>query len=107
MHARWRAKEFDVRVTAEPRQRVPREVMEIIIANLLRNGIDHAGDRRIGVMLSESDLVVSNTVDSSARGLGFGIGLRIAQRLSEQAGWTLQLQTDADVFVATIDFRSG
>lgn len=106
-HARWRGKEFDVRVTAEPEQRVPREVMEVIIANLLRNGIDHAGDRRIGVMLSASELVVRNKMNSTAQTPGFGIGLRIAQRLSEQSGWTLQLQTVADDFVATIDFRNG
>ncbi|MCW5646213.1 MAG: HAMP domain-containing histidine kinase [Sphingopyxis sp.] len=106
-HARWRDKEFDVRVIAEPKQRVPREVMEVVLANLLRNGIDHAGDRRIGVLLSARELVVSNRADVTAQTPGFGIGLRIAQRLGEQAGWTLKLQTVADEFVATIDFGNG
>lgn len=107
MHARWRAKEFDVRVTAEPRQQVPPEVMEVIIANLLRNGIDHAGDRRVGVMLSSRELVVSNRVNRTVQTPGFGIGLRIAERLSLQAGWTLKLETVADNFIATIDFGNG
>lgn len=107
MHARWRSKEFEAGVNAEPRQRVPRKAMQGIIANLLRNAIDHAGDRRVGVMLSSGELVVSNKVNMTMQTPGVGIGLRIAERLSQQAGWTLKLQTVAGNFIATIDFGNG
>ncbi|MDZ3833323.1 MAG: HAMP domain-containing sensor histidine kinase [Sphingopyxis sp.] len=102
--AHWRDKEFDVRITSDPKRSVPREVIEVIFANLLRNGIDHAGDRRVGVTLSITELVVANTVNPKQRSLGFGIGLKIAQRLSEQSGWMLRFQNVAGVFVATLDF---
>lgn len=104
--ARWRDKEFDIRITADPKQMVPREVMEVVLANLLRNGIDHAGDRRVGVTLSAAELVLANAINSSARSSGFGIGLRIAQRLCKQAGWTLHFQIVEDIFVATLDFNN-
>ena len=103
--ARWRDKDFDVRIAGDPIQSVPREVVEVIFVNLLRNGIDHASDRIVGVTLSQTELIVANTVNPELRSRGFGIGLKIAQRLCEQAGWNLRCEKDAGVFVATINFK--
>lgn len=89
--------------------RADRDVLWIVLVNLVRNAIRHSGGKRIEVRLAGSTLVVEDDgrgFDAASepgqrrRGGGadpssIGLGLSIVERICEGAGWTVAIDSDA------------
>ncbi len=89
--------------------RADRDVLWIVLVNLVRNAIRHSGGRSVEVRLHDSDLVVEDdgsgfdaasepgqrrrTGDADASSIG--LGLSIVERICEGAGWTISIDSDA------------
>ncbi len=64
----------------------PWEVVETILANLLLNAIQHGSAGTILLEANDHRLILRNPMQD-ASSAGFGLGLRIVQRLANRIGW--------------------
>jgi len=106
-----RARSIALRASVAPGAavRADRDVLWIVLVNLVRNAIRHSGGRQVDVRLDASTLAVSDdgcgfdaTSEPSQRrhaGDGgpstIGLGLSIVERICEGAGWTIAIDSDA------------
>ena len=102
---------------------MPRDVVESIARNLIRNACQHARARSIQVVLQADRLqVIDDGVGvpaaelpqilargargTNARGSGFGLGLSLVQRLCDRFGWTLSVDSQPGVSTR-VEWRFG
>jgi signal transduction histidine kinase len=69
---------------------LPLDVAETVLANLLLNAIQHGGPGVVRVDADERGLTVVNPGGVEQAAEGFGLGLRLSQRLLGRFGWHLQ-----------------
>ncbi|HEY0879086.1 MAG TPA: HAMP domain-containing sensor histidine kinase [Zeimonas sp.] len=88
--------------------RADRDVLWIVLVNLVRNAIRHSGGRHVDVRFHAPTLVVSDdgrgfdaTSEPAQRRRGAdadpsssGLGLSIVERICEGAGWTIAIDSD-------------
>ena len=88
--------------------RADRDVLWIVLVNLVRNAIRHSGGTQVDVRLDASTLVVSDDgrgFDATsepaqrrrageAESSSIGLGLSIVERICEGAGWTIAIDSD-------------
>ncbi|MCD6673011.1 MAG: HAMP domain-containing histidine kinase [Burkholderiaceae bacterium] len=88
--------------------RADRDVLWIVLVNLVRNAIRHSGGTQVDVRLDASALVVSDdgrgfdatSEPAQRRRVGeaesssIGLGLSIVERICEGAGWTIAIDSD-------------
>ena len=70
----------------------PWDVVETLLANLLLNAVQHGGEGTIVLEADDDGLVLRNPpqpADAANGPSGFGLGLRIVQRLAERIGWNV------------------
>ena len=98
--------------SAELWLRVPERVIQILVINLLRNGIAYTQEGSVEIELSSSEIIVRDTgvgmtskeVDQAfdpffrgekvrANSSGHGLGLSIVKRLVHQFGWRIRVQS--------------
>ncbi|MEO5811068.1 MAG: HAMP domain-containing sensor histidine kinase [Rhodanobacter sp.] len=82
-------------IEATPKWAAPRDVIETLLANLLRNAIQHGGAGTIAVHADADVLVMTNSYASDSMP-GFGLGLDIANRLAARIDWRLAFGRDGD-----------
>lgn len=75
-----------------PHWRVPTEVAETLLANLLLNALQHGDDGPIVITLAEGQLTIRNGVVAGGTPAGAGLGLVIVQRWAARFG--LQINRD-------------
>ncbi|MCD6681274.1 MAG: HAMP domain-containing histidine kinase [Burkholderiaceae bacterium] len=107
--ARARAILLGSSVAAGARLAADRDVLWVVLVNLVRNAIRHSGGRQVDVQLDASTLMVSDdghgfdatSEPSQRRRSGdegvpsIGLGLSIVERICEGAGWTIAIDSDA------------
>jgi len=107
--ARARAVALHAAIGAGASVRADRDVLWIVLVNLVRNAIRHSGGTRVDVRLDASTLTVSDdgrgfdatSEPAQRRRAGdadlasIGLGLSIVERICEGAGWTLAIDSDA------------
>jgi signal transduction histidine kinase len=69
---------------------LPMDVAETVLANLLLNAIQHGGPGVVEVHADDNGLTMVNPPGAEPALAGFGLGLRLSQRLLERFGWRLQ-----------------
>lgn len=80
---------------------LPADVAETVLANLLLNAIQHGGPGVVQLLADDRGLTVLNPPGVDQPLAGFGLGLRLSQRLLERFGWRLQQDRPAGQDVAT------
>ncbi len=84
----------------------PREVVEIVLANLLLNAIQHGDAGTIVIDATQTSLTILNPRVSADTG-GFGLGLQIVQRLAVRIGWEVAFGSDELIATCTIVWPSS
>lgn len=108
--AEARARSIALRASAgaDASVRADRDVLWIVLVNLVRNAIRHSGGTQVEVRLDASTLVVSDdgrgfdatSEPAQRRRAGeaepssIGLGLSIVERICEGAGWTIAIDSD-------------
>ena len=85
-----RGQSIELRVAPGLCWEAPWEAIEVLLGNLLLNAIQHGGEGVIGIDAGLEVLTVRNPVEAPASA-GFGLGLRIVQRLAARLGWQVAL----------------
>ncbi|AKC86961.1 sensor histidine kinase [Pseudoxanthomonas suwonensis] len=85
-----RGQSIELRVDPGLHWDAPWEPVEALLANLLLNAIQHGGEGVIALEADEGGLVLHNPPPAAASS-GFGLGLRIVERLAARIGWQVAL----------------
>ncbi len=80
---------------------LPTDVAETVLGNLLLNAVQHGGPGVVEVHADGTGLTVVNPPGTEPTLAGFGLGLRLSQRLLERFGWRLQQDRPPGRDVAT------
>lgn len=79
----------------------PAEAVEAILANLLANAIRHGAAGPITVAANDRELRVRNRSGGHGAG-GFGMGLRLVERIATRLRWSVDVRHAADRTLATV-----
>ena len=82
----------------------PKDPLNIILNNLVRNSLEH-GDQGVRIVQSSRNIEVVNAL-SSKNSSGFGLGLMLVERLAHQLGWTYHYSMDNNQFIAILKVNS-
>ena len=91
----------------------PKELVEVVLTNLVRNAFQHGGQGNVAMLLSEEGFEISNTTpdpnlsDKSTRDTSFGIGLELVERVCHSQGWQLSHQQHQDKFTVCVQFTDS
>lgn len=106
------AGEFPSNVTVS----APDSMASMVVGNILRNALQHGANDEIQCSMTDRTLTVTNSGPIAAKDLsrvfeprfttggGYGMGLYIARRVSERYGWSLTIESDANVTRASCVF---
>ena len=91
-------------------------LLKILIDNLLSNAVQYASDSKLRLSLKQDALEFSNTFlhpspsypersgVKSAQSHGIGQGLSLIDRICQQFGWKMSVQSSNQLFVLTVHF---
>ena len=88
----------------------PKELIEVVLTNLVRNAFQHGGQGKVTMRLSEQEFEISNASpdpnlpEDTSRDTSFGIGLELVERVCDSQGWQLTHRQQQDAFVVTVRF---
>ncbi len=98
-----------VEVAAEPRVPAERALVRIVVANLIRNALEHTDQGQVLIRLEEGRLLVRDTgrgiaADQLSRlfqrhykggaSQGEGIGLSLTKRICDRHGWEIEVESE-------------
>ncbi|MEF1281680.1 histidine kinase [Vibrio fortis] len=91
----------------------PRELVEVVLTNLVRNAFQHGGQGNVAMLLAEEGFEISNTTPEpglsgkGSRDTSFGIGLELVERVCHSQGWQLSHQQHQDKFTVCVQFTDS
>lgn len=85
---------FELTIDPELRWARPQEIVEAVLANLLLNAIQHGGQGIIAITADADGLLLRNP-RAAAEAVGFGLGMRIVERLAARIGWQVAFSRTA------------
>ena len=91
--AEVRGQRIELRVAPDLQWDAPWEVVETLLANVLLNAIQHGGEGAI-VLEADARAMSVRNAHEAAGSPGFGLGLRIVQRLAARIGWQVAMVQD-------------
>jgi signal transduction histidine kinase len=101
--------ELVVEVAAEPRVPADRALVRIVVANLIRNALEHTDQGQVLIRLEEGRLLVRDTGRGIAAAQlsrlfqrhykgsasqGEGIGLSLTKRICDRYGWEIEVESE-------------
>lgn len=96
--------------TSEATLNLPAEACKILISNLIRNAFQHSVSgnitisQRSGVIKivnSHNDLGIDKITNNN---VGFGLGLRLCQKLVERFNWSLSMESNQQQHIVIVSF---
>lgn len=90
-----RGQSIQLRVPSDLGWNAPWDIVETLLANLLLNAIQHGGEGVIAMEADAGRLLLRNPPQAPAASSGFGLGLRIVQRLAGRIGWQVAFAQQA------------
>lgn len=89
----------------------PETLVRILIANLIRNAMQHIEEGVISVKLIKQNLTIENrdktasTISSEPKPEdSFGLGLKLVRQISEQQSWPFQVRSEPRLYIAEVNF---
>jgi signal transduction histidine kinase len=105
-----RQQAIELRVAPGLYWEAPWDVVETLLANLLLNAVQHGGEGVIVLEADDDGLVLCNppqAADSANGPSGFGLGLRIVQRLAGRIGWSIATTLQPDGMRCEMHWPAG
>ncbi len=71
---------------------VEKSLLQIVMANLIRNAFQHSGGGEVNFQLGHRGLSIANSLqEDDKREVSFGIGNELVKRISDKMGWKFEL----------------
>ena len=105
-----KGKEISVKLETAPHElHASQSACRIAISNLVRNACQHTSAGTVSIRQDGATLVIenenTNATPGEANELGFGLGMRLLEKLSQQFGWQFSAsETATGGFVAKLEF---
>lgn len=103
--AAQRGQHIRVRGDDGSRWPLPAAVLETVLANLLLNAVQHGDAGLIDVEIRRAGVRVSNPLPAAQAPAGFGLGLKLIERVLDRIGWTVRLELHSDAAMVTVEPR--
>mgnify|MGYP000067771060 CR=1 FL=1 len=89
--------------------RLPNEILQVILRNLISNALAYSPDNRVSIELSEFIVSVSNNgaLQKYDSPKGFGVGLSIVSRLCDKFGITIDVSSCEEKTSCRVDLRAS
>ncbi|GAA4898648.1 HAMP domain-containing sensor histidine kinase [Ferrimonas pelagia] len=89
---------------------LPQNPCRIALANLIANAFQHASGGEIRIVQTGPRVVISNDTSQCHAGerdnIGFGLGLKLVERLAQQYQWTLTTEQHPGRYQITLRFAA-
>jgi len=99
---------INIQVNNACRIRLPSEILQVILRNLISNAIVYSSDKRVFIELSEFIVSVSNNgkLQEYDKPKGFGVGLSIVSRLCDKFGITMDVSSCEKKTTCCLELKS-
>lgn len=98
-------KDVQVRVnTSSHIQPLPEAAFLIMVTNVIRNAFQHTDSGEVEIFQTRSELRVINSLNTSkgSHGTGFGLGLKLIQKIAQRFNWELKIWKSDSVYKIAI-----
>lgn len=91
----------------------PRALLEIVLANIVRNAFQHSVNGTISIRFSSDHIEISNPFDDTeidvplSNETSFGIGLTLIEKVCQSQNWHFSYQKKNDLFITHVSFHSN
>lgn len=87
----------------------PKTLINIVLANLIRNAMQHIHEGVILIHLNDSKLIIENRDELLVKEKtdGFGLGLKLIKQICQQLDWKFVINATPNSCIATIEFISN
>lgn len=94
---------------AQVRINCPITLINIVLANLIRNAMQHIDEGEILINLNDSKLIIENRGEllDKDKTDGFGLGLKLVKQICQQLDWKFVMNASPNCCIATIEFISN
>lgn len=117
-HGLAQDEDFELHVDVDRAFRVKanKNLLQILLNNLLDNAVNHGSGNDLSIRLKDKRLSFVNSTNQSApanvfagqvkreQSQGLGQGLNLVQRICERSGWQVQASSDSQLFSLTLVF---
>lgn len=86
---------------------------QILINNLVRNAFQHTQQGQVAILHQDTQVVIHNIEtelkspdDQEQESLGFGLGMQLVEKLTQQFGWQINSEQLGNEFKVTIKFTA-
>lgn len=83
---------------------LPEAAFLIMVTNVIRNAFQHTDSGEVEIFQAGSELCVTNSLNSSRglHGTGFGLGLKLIQKIAQRFNWELKIWKSDSVYKIVI-----